>query len=540
MELWKVLVFISCLSSVSLGAQGKYIIVTKPRAVPHGLFRIAILHYPRFRDFHKGSDKLMSHLLWYFPTLVFVNIIAEHANATVIEEDKHCATNAKDCGAKSGHKYPWIWPAVRMLDNSMVKTTIFSTWSQYQNSKNITTPPEKIWNPSKVRKEMPTFLLIKVEFFNFYYCNVQTRLVVSPWTLSLFTDPFKVKTWIVWSVSFISVTTLLIINDSKNGAGSIILLLFSATLQIGSNEFSTKSGLYLVWLEMSMLLEFFYSGEITSTLISPPRDDIMSTFQDLRERQYALLTRNSVSAGVWNTTAQLMKPNSKVRKNLEFFLENLVHLSPNFDERNYFHENGFVLRSWVYALEKVQKGNLDIQRKAKNDMERARRCHLGQELVNFDETFFVTTPPGNTELARSFQLLFQTGIGKRFVDEIEGAIYSERVQDRVRVVSHTKVREREGVTFVRLTIGAKMVTVFLLWIFCLAATLLSFIGEMISFMLINMNCACPKNNQVNVSEKRAEQDNSNVIFVSCYSQKDPLKGTVIRKSRMKDRTIIVI
>lgn len=478
------LLWLSCCNSfggVSAGnTHRKYVIVSNPVRIPNGSFKVAIANYSRLRDYYK-RPQASNNFRWYYTALLLVSGVAEYANATVLEEHEICHITGH-CDTSDKFNFPWIWPTMRTLDNSMVKKTILTTWKDYHGSEiNFV---KKSWKWEKVKRESPTFSLVKGELLNFYYCNIPSRLEVSPWAFTMFTDPFENTTWILLSVCFI-IMTVLLIQTAKEGGGLVVLLLFSASLQLATEALSRKSGLFIMWLATSMIFVFIYSGEVTGKLISPPQDDIITKISELYERNYRLYVHYKTSKKLWYTTAQFLKPDSQIRNNFEHFLKTIVvdNTSKNYHDELYFRDNTFTLRSWVYVLNFVWKGNRAIQNRGRKDRQQARRCHVGQELIKFDETFFVTRPPDNARLAKGYQLLFQTGVVDRLVQEVEQAFYSDRVQDRVRIVSRTKVKV-ETDPYVDLTMQTKMVTVFLLWAFCLIASINEFAAEKIYFCIV--------------------------------------------------------
>lgn len=345
-----------------------------------------------------------------------------------------------------------------------------------------------------MNQELPTISLVKSESFNFYYSDIPKHLKMSLWKFSLFTDPFENTTWILLSTCFTIIAAILIMCNCKSErADLILLLLFSATLQLGTNALPKKSGLFLMWLGTSMLFVFIYSGEVTSTLIRPPQDAIMTEITEVFERKYKLYVTRPAALQVWKVTSEFMKPNSKIRNMMDYFVQNAivdgsdasVHSGSNdFLKKLVFSdEKVFTMRSWIYSLQLMQQGNQIIQTEAKTNREKARICYLGQELINFDETFFVTFPPSNKKLGKGYQLLFQTGMVNRLMDEVHGGLASTRVQNRTQILSRTKLA-MDQVTYVSLKMEGKIITVFLLWVFCVIICMLVVGGERVHFRFV--------------------------------------------------------
>lgn len=119
------------------GEPNNYVVVTYPSGLPSGIYNKTIANYSRLRDYYNRPNGL-NKMRWYLPTLVLVSMVAKYANFTVIEEGEICKLTL--CGQAGVSKLPWIWPAVRTLDSSYVKMTVFSAWNQFYDSQLVASP----------------------------------------------------------------------------------------------------------------------------------------------------------------------------------------------------------------------------------------------------------------------------------------------------------------------------------------------------------------------------------------------------------------
>lgn len=431
--------------------------------------------FPKLRDFHQGYDTEGGRPLYHFPWLILANTIAEGVNATLI---------TPDCCRQPVSKFPWILQTYSATEAATEGGSALTILERYMGLKfpKLGTP-KRYLEPTKATSELPRFSLVSQEYMNFFYCGVPKKRRTYPWKFNLFTDPLDHWTWIFLLVFFLFIASILTYHDFNNEeAPEIAQVLFSATLQLGTHRFSRHSGLLTLWMGATMFLVFIYSGEITSTLIRPSENDIMTTFSDLRNQNYTPYISTAMNLGILKSTLLSMKSSSPTRKNIEYFLQNMeMDNTWNPLENSVFGSQRFSIDWCELILESLHRSHEIIERGSTTPWQKARRCHIGQELLRFDEEFFVTLPPRNEEVNVVHTLLFQTGIAQRFSKEYVDMVISRRVQDRARIVGRTKVKEMEDVPVDVVKLEGKIVTVFLLWVVCIFGTILPFIGEFLYF-----------------------------------------------------------
>lgn len=122
------------------------------------------------------------------------------------------------------------------------------------------------------------------------------------------------------------------------------------------------------------------------------------------------------------------------------------------------------------------RSNVEISASNPKTGSEMKKCHVGKELFNAGETFFMFSPQEGKRMAGMFERLLQSGIQQRRRVELHGLSYSVRVQDHVRGKSWTSFA-KEDVPLEKLRMQGKILTVFLLWTFCLVLSNIVFASE---------------------------------------------------------------
>lgn len=161
-------------------------------------------------------------------------------------------------------------------------------------------------------------------------------------------------------------------------------------------------------------------------------------------------------------------------------MKNYIERDPSDDEVNNFFLGGnkFRVNSLDNVLDAAHRGNKLIQQHATNSLQKARRCHVGKESIRVDESFVVTLPPKNKQVTQVFNKLVEAGIQQRWSQESRATALFKRVQDRVKFVSITNIKEVEDNLPVALKVGGKTLTIFLLGGICIFLPTVAFAVEL--------------------------------------------------------------
>lgn len=483
------------LSARDPDSRGKLAILELPFFGIRGAFSYVIENYSRLRDYYARPNQLNIHLThsYFYPWLVVSNIVTSAANRTLIEPEDLCdyVDNCDDDAETSN--IPKILPrlpvvvvfegydysALSIWDNhcSLSKRcgSKFSGFSRFGEQREV---------------ESPSMSLVKSELINFAYCAVPQKVRVSSWAFGIFTDPFGNIVWIVLSISF-TILSLVMYISKQSQTLTMLLSMFSAMILNSTHVSLRNSRLFMLWTFASIILINFYTADITSTVISPPPDDVITSFRELDQRNFTLHEWKEESyIKFLNNSVSAMKPNSPTRRVLEsIFTKAILDITlENFVGSIIFGENKFIIHTWEIVMYLASLGHREIKKKEHIQQEKIeRKCYVGKELIRYDEIFFATLPSGNRELADRFQKLLDFGIVQRFYQEMEGVVTSERVQDRSRIVGRTNMKGSEDSSPESLKLRGKAVTIFLLWIFCAAISLGWFICELCFGRMTTLN-----------------------------------------------------
>lgn len=142
------------------------------------------------------------------------------------------------------------------------------------------------------------------------------------------------------------------------------------------------------------------------------------------------------------------------------------------DRKVYFSVSWVTIYAFTRAAEYI-----------KNHKIKGRRCYLGEELVMRKNGFLVTLPPYSLQLQKIFRSTMESGITNLWYRESTEIGAAPRVQDRIRILSHTKIlQEKPKPQPLELREG-KLWNVFVLWMSCLLFCGISFVVEIILYFV---------------------------------------------------------
>lgn len=318
--------------------------------------------------------------------------------------------------------------------------------------------------------ELPVFVKKESPLYNFAYCSIPIKQFGSEWNFRIFTDPFDTWAWVVLLGLLILVSFAISISTHHN----FLTTLFSALGALLDNEIRhiTKSRLYILWLFTTLLINDFYSGAITSRVIAPADEIRLRKLADLEKNNFSIIFPHQIPSNAINVSIRVPRKSAYARENfriLRKFMKSSTILSVRVDDSFWRtladSENVATILGYCYALFNAGVANKLIS-ESRSEETRNKRCHVGQEMVDIaGERYLVFIPPGSILMARAFQILIASGIIPRWDQEAIWLMYADRVQDRAKIISRTRMAE-EKFTFRTLRVEGKIVTIFLLWIVC--------------------------------------------------------------------------
>lgn len=325
--------------------------------------------------------------------------------------------------------------------------------------------------------------------FNFVYCEATRWVQVKAWDVSIIGHGIDKYVWLAFVTNLIFLVIILRYRSVENCSSLRILIsvisAFIAPSQPACREIK-RSLLFTFWIFCCLILSTYYTGEYTGFMIIPPEKDIMTELSHLLARKYSLLfyspwALNTLRAAINATNAQRQRNNDHEQE-IRMIIKSLLPTGTVMSNRTQFLEELALAKSrkaffhrFPYAIEVYNEATRLIKQRGFGN---SRTCYLGKNLVpDVVDRFFTFTPPGAKELYKSAQKLKESGIFAFWHMEYWKRCFAGRVQDRVKVVSPTFVKENVGQAVQPLHIHGKVLPIFFIWGICLIISLVCFIFE---------------------------------------------------------------
>lgn len=439
-----------------------------------------ILKTDRLRD---QTSKLYAKVAPGFSINYIVgDMVAKFFNLTLITNGHAAIRNSSEipgkCGKLTMTTFPQLISPVSIFGGLARSLNLWNCF--YNQSRRISNTTE---NPAFVKKESA--------IYNFAYCSSPTKTFESMWNFKMLTEPFDIWTWLVLSVLLIFVSILVSVSTSHN----FFIAFLSAFAALLDNEMRhfTNSKLYILWLFTSLIIVDFYAGVITSRVIAPPEETHLETLSDLEQNNFTIIFPHNIPANAINTSVREMNKLGNASENLRILAAMLKRseVVPFHGEDSFFNrliDNSRVatLAGAAFVLWYASKANMLISKRnlIKNP---SKTCDVCKEMINIvGERFLALTPPGSAKMASIFQRLIATGIIPRWDQETVWLMYAERVQDRSRIVSRTKIAKEEAAVQ-PLRMDGKIVTIFVFYVLCVIGCCVSLSYELLIYNWSNYN-----------------------------------------------------
>lgn len=415
----------------------------------------------RLRDFWN-----LKYGLGFWPVRhIQAGLIADGANATLITNG-HCCLKSGDSGGVS--TYPRILPDARTLGTG--GRTPIEIWRKY-------------FNNTSGFQEMPELGLREKLPYSFTYCSaVQKRKGDSIWNFWFLTESFDKWTWLSIALSFILVS-LLAHSSLRWRRLSFSFLSGFSVLSPGSvsgNVVKYRSKLFVLWILVSLVLINFYTGRMTSSVIKPPREEVLRTFGDLEKNNFTLIFDQKLAHGFLANTARILTQKLFVPRYIRA-LSKLLQTSVVKVDRAWFiktmatHDKVASTNGWTYALWDAMESTTWISRQSV----KSRKCHVGEELVDSGERYFALLPPRSIKLSKVYQQLLVSGIMQRWEQEDNAMAMPKRIQNHNQVGISDKLAlfNVDNNKTHQLRMEGEIVTIFFLWAICIVGSSVWFFVE---------------------------------------------------------------
>lgn len=171
----------------------------------------------------------------------------------------------------------------------------------------------------------------------------------------------------------------------------------------------------------------------------------MADLVDLDRYNYTMIGEGTAGwISILNSTPYTLKGKVSVLQNI--YIKNpLRHLSRKETVLELAGRNRVaVMRLWHFAIGSANQLN-HLFETGMVCTYLKKKCYVGEELIPSHEAIFNITPPGSLAMGRIQQQFMSSGIWFRWIQEIMWLEASPRVQDRVRILSPTKILDEKGV-----------------------------------------------------------------------------------------------
>lgn len=451
---------------------------------------ISLEHKSRFneiKNIHLPSDELSN--IAHVPLFLVAKLLAEKSNVTNLVDSYWGSPQAIKRFASKRAK-------ISAQDESTSILTIFGAFFF-----DVYTPFYQ-WERFVQSPQKPIFVMTEIKYWNFIYCNLVQWEREPVYSMNVLTSIFDQNTWICLTLSLFGMS--LILETRKFGDQFIILI--SAILSSGiSGKIRKQQVPFAFFLILIRIVIDMYSGNMSSLMISPPKEMSFKNLRELNNANFSTVTRNLdennrrlsyLSQSTSNKSGKWIKPNDLFMKKLH---ERAVYVSggdaSNAEIAKYIVkeysrdiaciDNWFIVMSMASQIESWRaNGDKSLQNGA--------LCHLGTELDYGGPFYWAFIPPNHDTLAKNFKRILESGIFDLMFREFIGLLYSTRVQDRVRVKSMTHIQtgtyahKEGGHQFGQNQLNNKLAKVFFLWSMCIVACIVLILLELMHNYVINI------------------------------------------------------
>lgn len=398
---------------------------------------------------------------------------------------------------------------INMIAVAFNATLISSTGVPPNCTRNITTvaiqipvrqiklSSSQITSDKFLESRSPTVFPVTKSAFNFVYCSQPRKKGETLLPLELLKTTADYMVWACLAASSL-LTSLLLKIGSRSDISEILLTTLSILLSPSVSGVSKTSRLFVLWTFTCLLFVTYYSGELTSVVISPSPEARFTNIDQLYQNKYSILSLNKLTAdwGAFSVNEAIKWNNDSNKEShkrlviLQKLLSSSTLISADSDDKIWFKNlwmPGKKVAMFTYFAQTVQAtcqlmGYLKIEKVP--DI----RCYLGQELEILELTYFQATSTGSNEVARTFLLLLEGGYYALLEKEFWLLLSFRKVRHRLMVdASLTRMLEEvQPPRPLKLSEG-KLKNVFLLWGICLGTSLVTFVLEVLNIARKHVN-----------------------------------------------------
>lgn len=240
------------------------------------------------------------------------------------------------------------------------------------------------------RKELPVFVESNPLDASFAYCKIPNIEEDNYINFSVFLKTFDAYSWLALILAFIAIT---VITGPKKWLATLsALLTYGSWQKLASLQIS--SSLFVLWLFIASVINNFYSGLITSKLISPPQNEIFANIEDLQNNNFTLLFRGNYLTVLGARAALQKLPASGIHPYLQVYRDMVNHAESVATREKLYQafqskvKNYAVAMPWHFVADLMSTFNK--RGKATKSM---KHCYIGKELIPAGKYFYSFLPP---------------------------------------------------------------------------------------------------------------------------------------------------
>lgn len=334
--------------------------------------------------------------------------------------------------------------------------------------------------------------------FNFGYCDVPHRGRKHDTVFQFFLNSADAAVWMCLLGTTMLVGYSVPIALEKDGTlhwsgDSAVLAAVAVLLTPGcaaQPKMAQHSLLFVMWMYASITFLTYYSGSLTSQIISPPVEAKMTKIEEIFENNYSLIHNPRTRVFLGRLIGSLLKGGTgknetslKVLHESVEMMQVLLNKSEStasllsYLEKMAGGKKSATMSMWSVVIADIN----DVKYYIWLNQIKNRKCYIGQELAYPSQVYYVISPAsldGAGKMIRTFQTFMETGVYHLWRREFEGIWVSLRVQDRRRVKGKITILE-ETVKVRTLELDQKFSHIFELWGNCLGVCLAIFVGEIV-------------------------------------------------------------
>lgn len=432
--------------------QSKVLFVDFPYYNQHMITHV-LKNYPRLRDLFRMPG-VNDKLILFSPPIIFANIVAATFNATLIS-------------------------TTGLVGNCLAENKTASKISLYRETRGVVLnsvskaqgTPRETWFP----------MIEKARSFG--YCQTRRHQAnLSP--LKIFESSADILVWICLGMSILAIS-LLVKADYSQELSLIILTTLSRFLCPGFSGVQISSKLFLLWTFFCLIFVTYYSGHLTSVVTSPLPEERLRNIEELWKANYSLIFSTPRELSTTNETVYedinwIEKHNNGQRRRKLNIIKKLLRFADAYSTFTFsWYErlkNAENVAFFGYFQIVMHHANLVTDLLRKENISGI-RCFVGEELEFRHLSFFVVTSSDRDRLIRILEALMETGFQTRWLKDSIQLFQFNRVQDRSRSISMTKLAEEVNPVKSLWITDGKLKNVFFLWGLFLVISLVVFALE---------------------------------------------------------------